>query len=166
MSRWGVLLPSSRSRGTIPPIQVRPQERGYPPPGPGNGTPLSRSDPRTGDVPLPEQHSVYLLSGGWYASCVHAGGHSSYENFCSSQEMRDNLKELPKLRWQYVALEDNYLISYPASKICWSTFKPRHRYKYLISYPASKICWSTFKPRHRYKYLMSYLCFQDLLVHI
>ena len=46
--------------------------KGYPLPGPP--TPTSRSGPRMGGYPQPEQHSVYLLRGGRYASCVHAGG--------------------------------------------------------------------------------------------
>ena len=69
--------------GRYPPVQVRSQ--GTPLPGqiPGRGqeqgmyhppTPPSRSDPRMGGYPLLEQHSVYLLRGGRYASYVHAGG--------------------------------------------------------------------------------------------
>ena len=29
---------------------------------------------QAGGYPLPEQHSMYLLHGGQYASCIHAGG--------------------------------------------------------------------------------------------
>ena len=52
-------------RGTRPPIQVRSQDEGG---GLGTG----------GGYPLLEQHSVYLLRGGRYASCVHAGGFSCF----------------------------------------------------------------------------------------
>ena len=101
--RWGggggVLLPSSRGwrvppykvqvggDRVPPPIQVRSQDGGW-------GYPPSRSDPRMGrqgrgtpppphpgqipgrggGYPLPEQHSMYLLRGGRYASCVYAEG--------------------------------------------------------------------------------------------
>ena len=41
--------------------------------------------------------------------------------------MQNNLERAKELKWQYVALEENYLISYPASKICWSDFEPRYR---------------------------------------
>ena len=51
--------------GTLPPIS----RMGYPPP---------KSQVRTagggGWYHQPEQHNVYLLRGGLYASCVHAGG--------------------------------------------------------------------------------------------
>ena len=46
--------------------------RGEVPPGPG---PTSG---RRGGVPPTEQHGVYLLRGGRYASCVHAGGLSCF----------------------------------------------------------------------------------------
>ena len=48
--------------------------------GPAQGTPpgtdLARRGARPGYPPLPqqEQHSIYWLCGGRYASCVHAGG--------------------------------------------------------------------------------------------
>ena len=44
-----------------------PSRGGYPSGGPTQGTP-------------PDQHSVYLLHGGRYASCVHAGGLSCIQN--------------------------------------------------------------------------------------
>ena len=67
---------------TLPPPGIRPGWKGVPPPpilgsdlDGGYPPPPARSDPRTGGCyPLLEQHSVYLLHGGWYASCVHAGG--------------------------------------------------------------------------------------------
>ena len=78
-----------RGRAGVPPIQIRSQVGGwgYPHPGqiPGWGTgwggigypPIqvrSQDGGGGGRGPLPEQHSVYLLRGGRYASCVHAGG--------------------------------------------------------------------------------------------
>ena len=51
----GYPLPRSRWGGTPHPGQV---------PGWRAGVPPSRSHPRTGGVPLPEQHSVYLLRAG------------------------------------------------------------------------------------------------------
>ena len=77
--------------GGTPTIRIR---KGYPsPPRPGMGYPIQTweggtsqlrpgkgtsppiSGPRTGGgYPQPEQHSMYLLHGGRYAFCVHAGG--------------------------------------------------------------------------------------------
>ena len=77
--------------------QGTPHQAGVPlPPGPGGGYPLAgRGTPPTRQgysptqvqvggypgypppgrgTPPPDQHSVYLLRGGRYASCVHAGG--------------------------------------------------------------------------------------------
>ena len=81
--------PSRPGKG-VPPIQTWEGVRGYPPFRPGKGVPpsrpgkwyppLSRSGPRMGEgYPLLEQHSVYLLHGGQYASYVHAGGLSCWE---------------------------------------------------------------------------------------
>ena len=72
--RWGVPPSQVRRRGT--PSQV--QDRG--------GTPISGQDGgvhwsqvRTGGgLPQLEQHSMYLLHGMQYASCVHAGGLSCF----------------------------------------------------------------------------------------
>ena len=47
---------------------------GYPLPRSRGGTPSSWWDVPQQGVPPPEQHSVYLLRGGRYASCVQAGG--------------------------------------------------------------------------------------------
>ena len=61
----------------VPPSQVRTGV----PPSQDRGTPLSRigvpphPGPRSGQL---EQHCVYLLRGGRYACCVHAGGLSCY----------------------------------------------------------------------------------------
>ena len=41
---------------------------------PSAGWSTPHPGPRTGGVPQLEQHSMYLLRGAWYASCVHAGG--------------------------------------------------------------------------------------------
>ena len=57
----GGRYPLPRSRWGVP----HPANGGYPP---------SRGSPRQGYPPPPEQHRVYLLRGGRYASCVHAGG--------------------------------------------------------------------------------------------
>ena len=43
------------------------------------------------------------------------------------QTMRSNLRALPGLKWQYIALEQNYVINYPAAKICWPDYEPRLR---------------------------------------
>ena len=62
---------------------------GYPIPGPDGGVPWGQdgvflAHPGLDWVPPPlarrQQHSEHLLHGGWYASCVHAGGLSCY--FC------------------------------------------------------------------------------------
>ena len=50
---------------------------GYPPPSRGHlprVPPTWQGVPARGTPPHQEQHSVYLLRGGRYASCVHAGG--------------------------------------------------------------------------------------------
>ena len=44
------------------------------------GTPPGKGVPLAG-YPLPDQHSVYLLRGGRYASCVQAGGFSFFIGF-------------------------------------------------------------------------------------
>ena len=86
LPRWGYyLLPR---QGVLPsqvgvlPSQVGvlpSQVRGYYLPRWGTPSP-DRSQAR--GYPLPEQHSVYLLRGGRYASCVHAGGLScAFQNF-------------------------------------------------------------------------------------
>ena len=52
------------------------------------GTYLARGGtylPRQGGYPLLQQHSVCLLRGGRYASCVHAGGLSCYSIFQKSR---------------------------------------------------------------------------------
>ena len=70
----GVGVPLPRPRWGVPSSQVQVGGQGdgcspFPSPGGGHGVPLppppSRSHPRTGEA---------LLSGGLYASCVHAGG--------------------------------------------------------------------------------------------
>ena len=71
-------------QGGVPPIQVR---WGVPGCGRGHGTPppsMARSQDGGGGggYPLLEQHSVYLLRGGRYVSCVHAGGLSCLSYFC------------------------------------------------------------------------------------
>ena len=38
----------------------------------------------------------------------------------------------PELKWLFVASEENYLISYPAAKVCWPKFVPRVRYTKII----------------------------------
>ena len=60
---------------------------GYPPLLPGRGAPAQGTPPPTWQgvpaqgtpPPQQEQHSVYLLRGGRYASCVHAGGLSCFK---------------------------------------------------------------------------------------
>ena len=58
---------------------------GYPFPGPGGGWRAGVSPSQVqagvgvGGTPQPEQHSLYLLRSGRYASCVHAGGLSSFK---------------------------------------------------------------------------------------
>ena len=41
--------------------------------------------------------------------------------------MKQNLETIPQLKWQYIALEQNYVINYPAAKICWPDYEPRLR---------------------------------------
>ena len=82
-------VPPSRGRPPgVPPTPGRgcpsgvPPSRGCPPGvppsrgAPAQGTPLPAGGARPGYPPPPqqEQHSVYLLRGGRYVSCVHAGG--------------------------------------------------------------------------------------------
>ena len=43
--------------------------------------------PGQGGYSQPEQQSVYLLHGGWYASCVHAGGLSCFVYFQQNWQM-------------------------------------------------------------------------------
>ena len=96
----GYPIPGPGGGGGVPPSQV---QGGYPISGPGGGggvphplmggtpsyppqqgyPPPFRSDPRMegGGYPLQEQHSVYLLHRGRYASCVHAGGLSCSHAF-------------------------------------------------------------------------------------
>ena len=75
-------------------------EGGHPPAGSGKGyPPQSRSGPRTGGTPQPKQHSVYLLRGGWYTSCVHAGGLScfmfeTYTQFLEKNSQIVNLNQI------------------------------------------------------------------------
>ena len=76
-SRWGI--PPSLGGTPFPGRGIPPSQaggyhlprQGYPhlAPFPGGGT-----LPRWGGYIPPEQHSMYLLRGGRYASCVHAGG--------------------------------------------------------------------------------------------
>ena len=76
-SRWGGT--PSQLRTGVSPSQIR---KGYPPSWPGTltgGTPIQTLN--GGGYPLPEQHSVYLLRGGRYASCFHAGGLSCHYCF-------------------------------------------------------------------------------------
>ena len=102
-------VPHSQVQVGVPPFQVQVgvPTWGYPFPGPGGtpsqvqagGTPFPGPvrglgvpppgkgvSPCAGQIPglgytLPEQHSVYLLRGGRYASCVHAGGLSCFTDF-------------------------------------------------------------------------------------
>ena len=84
------LFVSSHLGGQGPPIQTWDGV----PPFLGQGTPRTWDGvpPQTWDgVPLPDleqgtphQHSEHLLSGGQYASCVHAGGLSYYFLFMCS----------------------------------------------------------------------------------
>ncbi len=46
--------------------------------------------------------------------------------FC--QAVKNNLEYAKELKWQYVALEQNYVINFPAARICWSDYEPRLRY--------------------------------------
>ena len=126
----GTPVTGPRSGWEVPPRQGTPFWDGVPSPGQDGGIPPGQDGGTSSWKGLPPSDKLCLdrLYRRRYASCrLHAL--SCYENVCSSKKMQNNLKDLPKLKWQYVALEDNYLISYPASKICWSTFKPRHRYK-------------------------------------
>ena len=50
--------------------------------------------------------------------------HSFY--YCY-QAMRNNLDSIPELKWQYIGLEQNYVINYPAAEICWPDYEPRLR---------------------------------------
>ena len=78
-SRPGKGYPPPHQQDKIPPCPDL--GRGTPLPGPGKGVPPSRSDPRTGGYPQLEQHSMYLLRAGWYASSVYAGGLSCQIRF-------------------------------------------------------------------------------------
>ena len=94
MGRGGYPHPKLRQGGTT----IPGQDGGYPHPRSGwEGVPPSkvrmmyppsRSGPRSGrggggggGYPKPEQHSIYLLHDGWYASYVHAGGLSCFHCF-------------------------------------------------------------------------------------
>ena len=68
---WVVHLPSWQEVPPSFPIGGGTGQGGTPIPGQDRG------------VPQPEQHSVYLLCGGRYASCVHAGGLSC---FCAKKD--------------------------------------------------------------------------------
>ena len=65
---WGTPLPGRGVPAQSTPLPGRGHLPGVPPPtwqgAPAQGTP----------PPQQEQHSVYMLCGGRYASCVHAGG--------------------------------------------------------------------------------------------
>ena len=86
LPRWGEGVPPSQVGGGGTHSQVGRgvplprQGGGYPFPGRGRGYLLPRWGEgypfpgRRSGYPLLEQHSVYLLRGGRYASCVHAGG--------------------------------------------------------------------------------------------
>ena len=69
-SKWGGTPMGGTPTGGVPGVPPRPADwggtlmGGYPPPTQLTG----------GGYPLPEQHSVYFLHRGRYASCVHAGG--------------------------------------------------------------------------------------------
>ena len=73
--------PSKVQAGGIP-IQLTGGVTPFPGPGGGGTTsswqgvyPSQAGIPHPSSIPsLPEQHSVYLLRGGWCASCVHSGG--------------------------------------------------------------------------------------------
>ena len=72
----GVPHPRSRQGGACPGY---PPAGGHPPrvpPSRGHlpGVPPGRGAPAQGTPPQQDQHSVYLLRGARYASCVHAGG--------------------------------------------------------------------------------------------
>ena len=41
--------------------------------------------------------------------------------------MQNNLDRISGLKWQYIALEQNYVINYPAADICWPNYVPRRR---------------------------------------
>ena len=75
----GQVPPRARSDGGVPDLGTPPP--GYPPPGyplpenPPARVPPTRVPPQRGrGVPRSGQHREYLLHGGRYASCVHAGG--------------------------------------------------------------------------------------------
>ena len=72
LANWGD-TPSQVRMGQYP---IPGQDGGYPPPPTSRmGYPPPRRGPRSGGgYPQLEQHGVYLLRGGRYASCVHAGG--------------------------------------------------------------------------------------------
>ena len=42
--------------------------------------------------------------------------------------MENNAVNIPELKWQYIAFEQNYVISYPATRINWPNYNPRLRY--------------------------------------
>ena len=75
-------VPLPRSGREVP----HPADGGYPLPRSGQGVPPSQAEgvptwlgvPSQQGVPPPDQHSMYLLCGGQYASCVHTGGLSYY----------------------------------------------------------------------------------------
>ena len=69
-------IPPSRPGMGVPPPPSRPG-RGYPHPDLGWGTPPIQVRSKDRGYPLPDQHSVYLLRSGRYASSVYAGGLSS-----------------------------------------------------------------------------------------
>lgn len=41
--------------------------------------------------------------------------------------VKDNLRAVPEMKWQYIAWEFDYVINFPAAKICWPNYEPRLR---------------------------------------
>ena len=108
-SSWGGTLPGPAGGGTLP--------GGYPAQG---GTQVGMVPPRSGwgGTQL-GQHREYLLHGGQYASCVHAGGLSCYFWFQIHVHGKDTSSKLfffQGLTW--IFLECWYLHSAPFISTC------------------------------------------------
>ena len=97
----GVCLSTFRGGGMPHPSQcggilIPAQDMGVPHPRSGQGIPwgtppMSRWGASSGwgeGYPQPEQHNMYLLRGGRYASWVHAGGLSCVKEIWRSEELR------------------------------------------------------------------------------
>ena len=102
-------------RGRYTPVQVRSQDRGVGVP------PLPGHTPGWG-YPLLGQHSVYLLCGGRYASCIHVGGLSFFSHFPFSNVNGPELNMI--LLAFFIQYSDHcFLLIVYCSKIHYNTSK-------------------------------------------